>query len=207
MTIARVVVDVESVGLPIDPEFSSALTARCEGEEDVAKVLDTLALSPLTGMAVAIGMLNPATGAIRQYCQPEHTEAACLLQFWHDVAKFGQIITFNGRGFDIPFLMIRSAILKVKCSRNDLIRNRFKAFPHCDLLDQLTFYGVTRKFSLDVYCRAFGIPSPKQNGDGGTVETLWKEKQFDKIAVYNAGDLTAEAALFERWQNFIAGSG
>ena len=34
----------------------------------------------------------------------------------------------------------------------------------CDLLDQLTFYGASRRFSLDFYCRAFGIPSPKAGG-------------------------------------------
>ena len=72
-----------------------------------------------------------------------------------------EIITFNGRGFDCPFILIRSAVHKIKPTK-DLMPNRYNGV-HIDLLDQLTFYGASRrKFSLDMWCKTFGIKAPKK---------------------------------------------
>ena len=38
-------------------------------------------------------------------------EKEMIQSFWRIVDFTDQVITFNGRNFDIPFLMIRSAIL------------------------------------------------------------------------------------------------
>src|SRR5205085_818130 len=46
-------------------------------------------------------------------------EAELLTAFW-DVAKhYDSIVTFNGRGFDVPFIYMRSALLNVPISRKD----------------------------------------------------------------------------------------
>ena len=44
------------------------------------------------------------------------TEKEILEKFWLDVQNYQQIISFNGRDFDIPFLMLRSAINGIKFS-------------------------------------------------------------------------------------------
>jgi hypothetical protein len=60
------------------------------------------------------------------------------------VAKhYEHIVTFNGRSFDVPFLYLRSALLNVAISRKDWLGYRFQTEPHCDLAEQLTFYGVS----------------------------------------------------------------
>ena len=68
-------------------------------------------------------------------------------------------------------------------------------------MDQLTFYGAARfRKSLHLFCRAFGIESPKASGTtGDDVATLYKEGKYLDIARYNAGDLRATAALYKRW--------
>ena len=69
-------------------------------------------------------------------------EAELLSQFWELVAKYNKICTFNGRGFDVPFLYLRSAALNVPISRKDWLGYRFQTEPYCDLADQFTFYNV-----------------------------------------------------------------
>ena len=100
-------------------------------------------------------------------------EVELLTAFW-DVAKhYEPVVTFNGRGFDVPFLYLRSALLNVPISRKDWLGYRFATEPHCDLAEQLTFYGVSgregrgARFNLDFYCKAFGIESPKSHGVTG----------------------------------------
>jgi hypothetical protein len=59
--------------------------------------------------------------------------------------------------------------------------------PHCDLADQLTFYGgggrdgATRRFNLDFYCKAFGVESPKSQGvTGQDVTRLINERRLPR---------------------------
>ena len=76
---------------------------------------------------------------------------------------------------------------------------------HIDLRDQFSFYGaVYRKDSLHLYCRAFGIKSPKAEGiTGDDVADLYKAKEYQKIARYNSWDLRATRELFERWDKYL----
>jgi predicted PolB exonuclease-like 3'-5' exonuclease len=123
-----------------------------------------------------------------------------LAAFWEHAERYRQIITFNGRGFDAPFLHIRSAMLDVSATRN-LVPARYTTDQHFDLMDQLTFYGATRKFSLDFLCRSFGIDSPKQQGvTGSDVGELFAADRIEDIVEYNYRDLLATRELFLRWE-------
>ena len=91
----------------------------------------------------------------------------CSPQFWDVAKKYDSIVTFNGRGFDVPFIYLRSALLNVPISKKNWLGYRYATEPHCDLAEQFTFYsvsgrdGAARRFNLDFYCKAFGIESPK----------------------------------------------
>ena len=76
---------------------------------------------------------------------------------------------------------------------------------HIDLLDQLTFYGATRKKgNLHLWSKVFGIKSPKDEGvTGDDVGRLFKEKKFLDIARYNVGDLHATKELYDKWNNYL----
>jgi predicted PolB exonuclease-like 3'-5' exonuclease len=100
--------------------------------------------------------------------------------------------------------MLRSALLNVKPTRN-LMGYRFSANEHCDLLEQFTFYGAFRKFTLDFYCRSFGIRSPKEDGITGLdMGRMFNEKRYREIAEYCLGDVKATAELFKRWADYLA---
>ena len=136
-------------------------------------------------------------------------EREMLENFWKGAGKYDEFITFNGRGFDVPFLMIRSAVHKIRPSK-DLMSNRYLSMQrnfskHIDLQDQITFYGaLRRRGGLHIISRAFGIKSPKDSGiKGEDVGRLFQEKKYKDIARYNAGDLYATRDLYTYWKDYL----
>jgi DNA polymerase elongation subunit (family B) len=143
------------------------------------------------------------------------SELRMLGFFWnylrqaHDVAR-PHYVSFNGRGFDMPFLMLRSAALGIRPSVNLMNGSRwnYKEY-HTDLLDELTFFapqqqGATRRFNLDFYTKAFGIASPKSEGvDGSKVATMYEHEDYVGIAEYCMRDIEATWLLFRRWREFL----
>jgi 3'-5' exonuclease len=219
---SRVVIDIETLGYPLD-SFDEVqqeyLLKFSDTDEKRQEAILKFSLYPTTAQIIAIGMLNPDTNHGKILFQSDAkvdesstdgaihfvsgTEPELLAQFWQDLAHYEQFITFNGRGFDCPFLMLRSAILKVPPTRN-LMPYRYETKIHCDLLEQLTFYGALRKFNLDFYCKTFGIESPKSHGITGLdLKGFFEEKRFKEIAEYNLGDLKATAQLFLRWDTYL----
>ena len=219
---SAVVFDIETLGRPVesfDEVQIAYLFKEGSSEEERIEEVNRLNLSPLTAELLAIGMLNPDTGGGRVFYRADRRESfrsddgaiefvsgdekEILSSFWEDLRPYAQFVTFNGRGFDGPFLMLRSALLGIRPTRN-LVPYRYSATPHCDLLDQLTFYGASRRFNLDFYCRAFGIRSPKAEGITGLdLGPLYREGRYREIARYCIGDVIATAELFRRWKSFL----
>lgn len=230
------VFDIETIGEDFDvlDEITQGVLTRwikkeSDTEEEYEKALadmkNGLGFSPLTGEVVAIGVYDTEKDKSAVYFQAPNnsvenleennvkfrvlSEKEILQQFWNLAEKYDEFISFNGRAFDVPFLMIRSAIHDVRPTKN-LMANRYlssqpKNAKHIDLLDQFTFYGaVRRKGSLHLWSRAFGIKSPKAEGiTGEDVGHLFREKKFLEIAKYNVGDLIATKELYEKWKKFV----
>lgn len=226
----RLIFDIETIGVDfekLDEKSKEFVLKFAETSEEEQEAKDGLSFSPLTGEVVAIGILNPDTdkGAVYfsdpsgkldkqtendiQY-HPLSSEKDILKEFWQTAQLYDQFVTFNGRGFDCPFLIVRSAIHKMKPTKN-LMPNRYesgdygKIITHVDLLDRLTFFGsVRRKGNLHMWCRAFGIKSPKEGGiTGDNVGQLYKDKKYLDIAQYCAGDLWATKELFNYWDKYM----
>jgi len=219
---SQVIFDIETIGLDfesLDQQQQDYMLKFAESEQEIEEAKQKLALYPLTGEVVAIGMLNVETNKGVVYYRDEQnpeqenseadvlykagTEEQVITNFWQAFKNYDQFITFNGRGFDCPFLHLRSGILQIEPTKN-LMPYRYSTDIHIDLLDQLTFQGAYRKFSLDFYCKAFGIKSPKQDGITGLdVPDLFKQGKTMDIARYCYGDLVATKELYQRWQKFI----
>jgi hypothetical protein len=120
-----------------------------------------------------------------------------LREFWELLGRYGRVVTYNGRGFDIPYAYIRSAVHGLRPSRH-LLGNRFSIGEHCDLAEVLTFFGAAQeRFSLDYWCRRFGITSPKQDGlDGSQVGAFYRDGRIDEIAEYCLRDAVATGRLY-----------
>ncbi|MCX5681961.1 MAG: ribonuclease H-like domain-containing protein, partial [Candidatus Omnitrophica bacterium] len=174
---------------------------------------------PVTAQIVAIGMMDVETGKSFVFFQNGDnkekfeegpvtyvpgTEKEILVHFWKMIEKATTFITFNGRVFDCPFIMLRSAMHKVRATKN-LMPYRYGQSPHVDLYDQLTFFeAMRRRFSLDMWCKAFGIKSSKEDGITGLqVKEFFDKGLYKDIARYCARDLEATKELYFYWENYL----
>ncbi|MBI2439153.1 MAG: ribonuclease H-like domain-containing protein [Candidatus Moranbacteria bacterium] len=234
---STLIFDIETVGEDFDSldETSQDVLTRWIKKESESGESYTTALgdlkngmgfSPLTGSIITIGMYDGERGRGAVYYQSSPgredknfeedvykfevmTEEEMLRKFWDVVEKYDTFVTFNGRQFDVPFLMVRSAIHGIRPTKN-LLANRYLNYHpqnarHIDLYDQLTFYGAMRKKgSLHLWCRAFDIESPKAQGvDGDDVKTLFDRGQSADVARYNSRDLKATYELYRKYVDYL----
>lgn len=237
---ARLIFDIETTALPVDTfddvqqEYLFREAGRLpEGEARElkrAEILTQFNLWPFTARVICIAMLNADTsrGQVLFVAEdfeenpaeeespvefvPCMDETELLTAFWDVARHYDTVVTFNGRGFDVPFIYLRSAILNVPISRKDWLGYRYQTDPHCDLAEQLTFYsvsgrdGAARKFNLDFYCKAFGIESPKSHGVSGiNMNEMVAEGRFREIAEYCLRDVKATVSLYQIWRERLAG--
>jgi 3'-5' exonuclease len=236
---ATLVFDIETTALPLEgfdetqQEYlfrdAEKLPDEAAKEARRAELRQMMSLWPFTGQVVCVAMLNAESlkGQVLFTADDFEADAAeagpvefvpcadeleLLTAFWDVARHYDHVATFNGRGFDVPFLYLRSAQLNVPITRKDWLGYRFATEPHCDLAEQLTFYGVSgregaaRRFNLDFYCKAFGIDSPKSHGvTGMDVGRLLQEGRFREIAEYCLRDVQATVLLYRLWKERLAG--
>jgi len=236
---ATLVFDIETTALPLETfdetqqEYLFRELQKIPGESERAarreEIQRQFSLWPLTAQVVCIAMLNAdsqrgqvvftaedfeddAGDAGPVEFVPCADETELLSAFWDAARHYNTVVTFNGRGFDVPFLYLRSALLNVPITRKDWLGYRFATEPHCDLAEQLTFYsvsgrdGAAKRFNMDFYCKAFGIESPKSHGvTGMDVSTLMAEGRYREIAEYCLRDVRATVELHRIWKERLAG--
>jgi hypothetical protein len=222
--------DIECVAFDFDnrydEETKAYLLKYAVTDAEKENVITNLVFNPFTSFVVAIGTLDGKNNEGNVYLNTEGTaqdlpahlkdniklecgdEKQVIENFWKLIGEKGYnaFITFNGREFDCPFLMLRSFILGIKPSFNLMAGSdfTFKDY-HVDLLKELTFhrhspYGARRKFSLDFYCKQLEIPSPKADGvSGDKVGELYRNKEYIQLAEYCIGDVIAEVELYKKW--------
>jgi 3'-5' exonuclease len=225
----RIVFDIETCSYPFESftesqqeyllryaEKEKTEEQRIEKREEAVRFTS---LYPFTANVVAIGIFDVEKEKSFVYFNSDSgeewsseekkvqykavTEEEMLKSFWRIIDVTDQVITFNGRNFDVPFLMLRSALLKIKATKN-LIGKRYDASSHIDLLEQFTYFGLTRKFNLDFYCNAFGIESPKSKGiTGMEVKNLYEAGRVKDIAVYCGDDIYATYQLYKIWNEYL----
>jgi DNA polymerase elongation subunit (family B) len=139
-------------------------------------------------------------------------EKGIVENFWNYIKKnqYNLFVTFNGREFDCPYIMLKSLLHGIKPSYNLMKGNDFNIRDyHVDLMKEFIFNkhsptGARRKFSLDWYCKKLGITSPKTHGvTGDMVGALYREGRIKEIADYCYEDVFATMKLFERWNNTL----
>jgi len=236
---ATLVFDIETSAVPLDSFDESSqeylmrpannLPTSEEQEAKREELTRMMNLWPFTAQVVCIAMINAETlrGQVIFIADdfesntrdvtgvdfmPVMDEVELLNQFWAVARHYDNVVTFNGRQFDIPFLYLRSAQLDVPITRKNWLGYRFATEPHCDLAEQLTFYnvsgrsGAARRFNLDFYCRIFGVDSPKSHGvTGMDVNQLMEEERYGEIAEYCLRDVFATVKLFDIWKARLAG--
>jgi 3'-5' exonuclease len=227
MPIPTFAFDIEVAGFPWEEVDEITRGYLLNREHDPARrdaVPERTGLYPGLGKVIAIGLwlVGEDRGMILLEGPPEETRAwekvphskifrgderAVLERFWEMVARsksgLPRLVTFNGRMYDGPMLMVRSAQLGVKPTRN-LLPNRYSIAEHCDLSEVFSFMGATReRYSLDYWCRRFDVESPKGSIDGSQVARAYRAGRIDDIGEYCLRDVRATAQLYQKLEGTI----
>lgn len=134
-------------------------------------------------------------------------ESALLSAFGTVVARHFQksgasLVTYSGRGFDLPVLIHRSVKHDVTEGRTQLIKalreNRYNQRLHVDLLDTVTFFGASSRWPLATYAIGYGHRSPKDDMDGSQVGAAVAGGRILEVVRYCAGDVMATTQIYRR---------
>ena len=124
-------------------------------------------------------------------------EPGLLRAFWILAAQADVVVSFNGRNFDVPFLVNRSLLHGVPV-RVDLLGKPYDLRPHLDLYRLLQPGRALGPAGLDVLCWALGLESPKGSLDGSQVAPTYARGDIEAIAAYNRGDVRATVGVYQR---------
>lgn len=212
-----VALDIETCPLPSDG-YSEQQWARLDREMHFRRQRDpelpeeqlascAASLHPLLSWIVCISVQraenDPATP------NPPHSYLAAtpdeerdmLLRFWQDVQRLVNRrekicwITFNGKRFDVPFLLARTlhhGLAPVACGLLD--DYPFKQFPHCDLFNLFASINL----GLADLCALLHVENPKAHGDGAIVQQLLETEGIEVVQRYCEADVVATMACFTR---------
>lgn len=123
-----------------------------------------------------------------------------------------RLISFNGRGFDLPLIMARAMRYNLSAhsyfevenkelnkSKWENYRYRYNERFHCDLLDQISDFGAIRGLKLDEICKSVGLPG-KFDTKGDEVSTLFYSDSLDLIEQYCESDVLNTYWLFLKFE-------
>jgi hypothetical protein len=222
--VLEIAFDIEVAGFhwdEVDEITRGYLLQRAKSEEERDSAPERTALYPGLGKVIAIGMWNLSKD--RGLCLLEGKpaeqqewkrvagsdvlrgdEKLLLERFWEIVErKRPRLVSFNGRYYDGPILMIRSAQLGVAPSLN-LCGHRYNLSTHVDLTEVLSFHGTWREqYKLDYWCRRFDVESPKGSIDGSQIARAYREGRIEDIGEYCLRDVRATAQLYRRLQETL----
>ena len=119
-----------------------------------------------------------------------------------------RLVSFNGRGFDIPVIKYRAMAHGLSCPRWFSEGDRWNSYDsrysgeyHLDLLEVFSDYGASARCSMDEVAASFAIPG-KLDTAGDDVRALFEAGEIQAIRDYCETDVCTTLLLFLRWQRF-----
>lgn len=134
---------------------------------------------------------------------PGVNERERLAEFIKIASRRVDMVSWNGRGFDLPVIVARSLKHGLQFSRyynEKNVRYRFSSEGHFDVKDYLGDYGAVRVPSLDVAAKLVGFPG-KVGVDGSKVAEMVASGAQADVDAYCLCDVVQTAAIFLRTQH------
>lgn len=146
----------EPAGNIKDPEKIKGDIAKKRVEQ-----IEKMALSPLTGRVCAYSFYADGPGNAGYQVVSDISDESERLVVSGILKKLSttgsgspHIVTWNGIGFDLPFIYKRAMILRIPlppgCFRLSALTMRYKRIPHCDLMQEFCSWSGRDFVSLDM---------------------------------------------------------
>jgi hypothetical protein len=138
---------------------------------------------------------------VQTFSRAELSEGAIIAEVERSIADAFEVISYNGRSFDIPVLMARAAVARESCPSiaKLMAQSRRAVSTHVDLLEEVTAYGAASRVKLADFCAAFEIPV-KIDAHGSDVESLAAQGAWEKVAHYCETDVVATWLALQFWR-------
>lgn len=162
--------------------------------------LKGFSLNPRLGRVVAIGYADEA-GSTSQVASTERDEARLLEDFWYRVDNTRRLVTWNGLGFDFPYILVRSMLLGLAPrTGTSAYLKRYVAQPHYDVkavLYQWDAYRMKERGNgLGEWAESLGLTGKVSHGS--MVYQMYTEGRFADIGAYAADDAAKTFAVYQR---------
>lgn len=215
---AYIVFDTESVvdgallgrvlypGEGLDPQAAIArLEAELQEEDSSGKPFIPVSFHVPVSVGVARVGRDYRLLDLSALDSPRYDPRRIVELFWKGVQHYqhSSLITFNGRGFDLPLLTLSAFRFGLSCPRYfddpDKFGFRYRYSPkHLDLLDWLTEYGASRlKGGLNLLAKMLGKPG-KMDTKGDQVAGLFAAGKVAEINDYCLHDVLDTYFVFLR---------
>jgi predicted PolB exonuclease-like 3'-5' exonuclease len=215
-----IVVDTESVpdgtllarvkypGELFSPEAAIA-RAQAEAKEKSVTGSDFLPVSFQYPVAICLLIADKdyTLKALRCLDAPQYRPRQMTEAFWNGLAAYkemskqAQLVTFNGRGFDLPLLEMAAFRYGVRCGGDYFVNGRQRfGVGHLDLLEWLTNYGACRGQSsggLNLFSKLLGKPGKMQVA-GDQVYEMFRAGKLREINEYCTYDTLDTYFVFLR---------
>lgn len=126
----------------------------------------------------------------------EADETQILVEFWDCITD--QLISFNGKGFDLPVIIRRSQLLGLSGmipNNIDDYLNVYRSEHHLDLMHYLGFNKKWR--SQEFYLELFGCETEKF-GDGSQIHEWYKAGDWESIRKHLEADIKGMIELTQK---------
>ena len=212
----EIVIDIETVG-NLKDDFSDYEM------EKISKTLNSedenlFALYPQTGFIVCIACKNIVSekGFVIHINDIDYkeikdnftyygvtTEKDLLRVFWNlielmqrDGSNLSKIISYNGKRFDIPFILLRSVARRVEITHSLGYKGDFDF--HIDLWEEFSLGRKIKGFSIEIISKMLGIEYHRSGDFNGKLVWDWyKNKDYLNIAILCIKDVDLTEKIYK----------
>ena len=127
--------------------------------------------------------------------------------YWrHFTRRRARIVTWNGKGFDLPVLRLRAMMHGIPAeawftrgTKWESYTQRYASDWHCDLMEQLAELRCIGE-ACHGGCRAcHGAPGRRVGGHGSEVAAMVEQGRIEQVRAYCEADCLNLFALYVRW--------
>ena len=149
-----------------------------------------------------IAVYNGSKGKALGLQDFDNDESALLETFWNGALKFQKIITFNGLGFDIPFIYKRSLLNRVKPTIW-ISQVRYYVKNHLDIYAVMNNWNTWgARGGLDLYSNLLLNKPGKDGICGADVQKYWDEGKYEEVCDYCIRDCRILWEIYEQMRGY-----
>jgi predicted PolB exonuclease-like 3'-5' exonuclease len=172
--------------------------------------IGSMALNPFYGRICSYAIWNEE---VQEYSTVDEISDAAEIEtirnalecFCFTATTTPSVITWNGFGFDLPFLYKRAAILKIElpvgCVGLQYWMKKYSHHPHCDLERELSNWD-TKRIKLDDAAGVF-LSEKKLDHDFSKFIELINTGKSSEIGIYNLKDSEITYRLYKTLSPYL----